>query len=136
MSNSAGMIHSWRRWGGVHVGVTATTAEERHHGHPRKGATQHDADLEHFRHEPLAVLARVHGRLGEQDFALRGVDLELLPGVLPDDFHVVPATHNPVVHRVVDLLGRVTIRVAINNTTPSQRRRRREEPRPPWIAGV
>jgi len=53
--------------------------------------------FEHRLDEGLAVLLRIHRRLGQHDLVLRGVDLELLAkGVVVEVAHVLPPLHDPV----------------------------------------
>lgn len=65
---------------------------------PKLVALKHD--LAHL----LAVPQRVHGRLGQENFATSSVDLELLvEGKVPQVLHVVPLLDDAVLHGIADL---------------------------------
>ena len=58
--------------------------------------------LEHDLDELLAILERIHWRLGEQDFAFGRVDIELgrPKRVIPDVLHLFPVPHHAILHGV------------------------------------
>jgi hypothetical protein len=60
--------------------------------------------LEHNLSHLLAVLDRVHRRLGEENLPSRRVNPQLLlKGVVPEDLHVVPVLDDTVLHRLSEL---------------------------------
>jgi hypothetical protein len=67
--------------------------------------------LEHDLAEALAVLLRVHRRLGEQDLALARVDAQLLvERVVPHVLDVLPVAHDAVLERIRDLQHHAQLR--------------------------
>lgn len=70
-------------------------------------------NLKHF--FPIAV--RIKRRFGEHQFALFGVDVQLLraKGVVPNVAHVVPIPHNTILHWVVNIQHLPQLRALLAN---------------------
>lgn len=66
--------------------------------------------LEHLLHHLFSVSLGVHGRLGQEDLALAGVDLELLvEGVIVEVTHVLPVPDDTVVEGITDVKHRTDL---------------------------
>mmetsp|Transcript_28081 Transcript_28081/g.90531 ORF Transcript_28081/g.90531 Transcript_28081/m.90531 type:complete len:362 (+) Transcript_28081:318-1403(+) len=74
---------------------------EGQHGLDRHVAVGEAIGLEHVGHELAAVRQGIHRRLRQHDLKVLRIDPELLvEGVIPEQLHVVPVLHDPVLHGV------------------------------------